>query len=173
MNKLKYILVAANLFTLVAVIYLLTSGGKEKSGYFLSANVYNEFEYKKELEADLESSKNFMQGTLDSMERDLKATIAFMEVNAPTKDELIVLQRKQNGYIEYRDYVENDYATKVEEYYTLIWERINGYVKEYGEENEYQYIFGANGDGSVMYADASSDITDEVIVYINQRYEGE
>lgn len=173
MKRLNQILIFTNLFSLIAVVYLLIDPKEEKSAYFLSASVYNEFDYKKELELDLETSHNTMQQNLDSMERDLRQSMLLAQTVQPTQDELIVLQRKQNTYIEYRDLVETDYQQKVEEYYGLIWDRINGYVKDFGQQQGYQYIFGANGDGSIMYADASSDITEEVIVYINQRYQGE
>lgn len=173
MDKLKYLLIVTNLFSLVAVVYLLTSNPDSRSAYFLSTNVYNEFEYKKELEAELQFEQQTMQTTLDSLENDLKQSIMLLQGISPTQEQINALQIKQNNYIDYRDQVEGNYTTKVEEYYALIWDRINSYVKEFGEQKGYQYIFGANGDGSIMYADASSDITSEVIEYINQRYEGE
>lgn len=173
MGKLKYFLVATNLITLIAVAYILLSNNQSKSAYFISATVYNEFEYKKELELDLEMRQTQLQVQLDSMENELKLTIEFLKQGSPTSDQLVDLQIKQNRYIDFRDDVESKYAQTVEEYYGLIWDRINTYVSEYGEENSYQYIFGANGDGSIMYADSGSDITTDVIQYINQRYEGE
>lgn len=173
MKILKVTLVVGNVCCMVGVIFLLLREPDSKSAFFLSADVYNEFEYKKELEFELESSHSSTKIILDSMETDLKTTIALMQGTTLSDDELILLQRKQNSYIDYRDVVESEYARKTEEYYALIWDRINGYIKEYGDENGYQYIFGANGDGSIMYANSSSDITTEITQYINNRYQGE
>jgi len=48
---------------------------------------------------------------------------------------------------------------------------INDYVKEYGKEHGYKIIFGASGGGNIMYADDSSDLTNEVLKGLNSEYE--
>ena len=58
------------------------------------------------------------------------------------------------------------------EYYTKIMSRINQYVEEFGKEKRYAIIFGANGQGNIMYAEDSKDITKEVLEYVNSRYNG-
>ena len=52
-----------------------------------------------------------------------------------------------------------------------IWKRINHYVSDYGKTEGYDFIFGATGDGGLMYANDVNDITDEVILYLNKKYE--
>jgi len=54
-----------------------------------------------------------------------------------------------------------------------IWKQINDGVAAFGKERKYSYIFGASGDGSLMYADEAEDITEELIVFLNNRYEKE
>lgn len=53
-----------------------------------------------------------------------------------------------------------------------VWNRLNGYLKTYGEDNNYEIIFGSKGDGTVMYAKEGNDITDAVVSYVNEKYEG-
>jgi len=53
---------------------------------------------------------------------------------------------------------------------SMIWKRLNPYLVDYGKENGYMYIYGANGTGNVLYADKSQDITEELIKYVNKRY---
>lgn len=53
-----------------------------------------------------------------------------------------------------------------------IWKQINGYLKEYGKKNQFRFIYGATGSGNLMYADEIENISEEVIQYINQKYEG-
>ena len=171
---MKHLGFALNIICLAGIIYLINKDEHKQTAFFLSAEVYNEFEYKKELEFDLENSNNLNNQRLDSLEMDLKMNIDILKnaIDKPSNDKLIVLERKQNYYIDYRNEIEYQYTTKVQESYTLIWERINEYVAEYGEQNGYQFIFGANGDGSLMYADETADITEEIITYVNERYAG-
>jgi len=59
-----------------------------------------------------------------------------------------------------------------QEYDQQIWERLNGFVKTYAEEKGYDIIIGASGDGNLMYANEKLDITDQLIEYCNQKYNG-
>ncbi len=172
MKKLAYIFLVVNIFTLSAVIYLLLDNKKEKSAYFLSAEVYNSFDYKIELEKSLENKKNKNKATLDSLEVNYQMLVSSIEGAEPTDDQIIILQRQQKTFFELQEKFENEYVETVQNSYTLIWDRINEYVQTYGKDNGYTYIFGANGDGSVMYADNSKNITPELIVYINNKYSG-
>ena len=49
---------------------------------------------------------------------------------------------------------------------------LNDVILDYGKENECDYILGADGSGSLMYAKDSDDITKDVLVYINNKYKG-
>lgn len=49
---------------------------------------------------------------------------------------------------------------------------INDYIKEYGKDHNYRIIFGASGGGNIMYADESTDLTEEVLKGLNAEYEG-
>ena len=48
---------------------------------------------------------------------------------------------------------------------------INDYVKEFGKRKGYKIIFGASGGGNIMYADESSDLTEEVLKGLNAEYD--
>ena len=43
-------------------------------------------------------------------------------------------------------------------------------IRQYGKENNYTFILGANEGGSVLYGKDNKDITDELIRYLNQQY---
>jgi len=55
---------------------------------------------------------------------------------------------------------------------TKIWDRLNQYVKEYAELNEYEIVFGTRGDGNIMFARNGTDITAQLLAYANAKYEG-
>lgn len=54
-----------------------------------------------------------------------------------------------------------------------VWNRLNVYIKEYGLKNDFTYIFGTQGGGNVMYAKEALDVTEELLEYVNAKYEGE
>jgi len=49
---------------------------------------------------------------------------------------------------------------------------INDFVKDYGKNHGYPIIFGAGGNGNIMYAEEASDLTGEVLEGLNAQYEG-
>ena len=49
-----------------------------------------------------------------------------------------------------------------------IWKEINAKVTEYGKEKGIDFILGAKGDGTIMYANEAKEITKEIIEYINK-----
>jgi outer membrane protein len=90
-----------------------------------------------------------------------------------TDDKLNAVIGYQKKIIEekYREFDDLN-QKQAEDYQKQILLQINTYVKEFGKLNKYQYILGANGEGTLMYADESKDISAEVLQFINNRYEG-
>ena len=174
MKTLIYIILGLNIVIFSAVVYLFVenSNDKEKIAYFLSGDVYNTFDYKIELEQELEGQQKRNKTILDSLEVDYKMMIGSL-VGEPTEDQIILLKRKQEIFLELKEKFEITNSEAVKKSYDQIWGRINEYVQKYGKDNGYVYIFGANGDGSIMYADKSNDITKEIKTYVNQKYSGQ
>lgn len=48
---------------------------------------------------------------------------------------------------------------------------VNRYLKEYGQQHHYDFIFGANESGTIVYAAPGKDLTDEVLRGLNQQYD--
>ncbi|OJV71574.1 MAG: hypothetical protein BGO42_05450 [Flavobacterium sp. 40-81] len=53
-----------------------------------------------------------------------------------------------------------------------IWSRINGYTTDFSKEKNYDFILGSENKRSVLFAKETVDITNELIIYINKKYEG-
>lgn len=72
---------------------------------------------------------------------------------------------------------ENNKLRQLSEYYSSevshqVWERINDYMREYGELSQYSLILGATGNGNIMYGDKLLDITEDFLEFANNKYEG-
>ena len=48
--------------------------------------------------------------------------------------------------------------------------KVKAYVKEYGKDNDYTYIFGSNESANIMYAKEGLDITEEILEKLNESY---
>ena len=46
------------------------------------------------------------------------------------------------------------------------------YILDYGKNNNYDLILGADGNGVLMYANDKMNISEEITKYINSRYKG-
>jgi outer membrane protein len=46
------------------------------------------------------------------------------------------------------------------------------YINDYGKKNNYDLILGADGSGTLMYSKAKYDISEEIIIFINNKYKG-
>ena len=52
-----------------------------------------------------------------------------------------------------------------------IWSRLNPLLQQYGKEKKLGVVIGADGAGNILYGDVSLDVTNEVIEYVNSKYE--
>ena len=90
-----------------------------------------------------------------------------ISLNAKKEEKLLQYNLQQEN-IKLEEYQKHFTSTVSEQ----VWERLNGYIIEYGQENNYEMIFGASGNGNIMYSKEGFDITEQVINYANEKYEG-
>ena len=53
-----------------------------------------------------------------------------------------------------------------------IWKRLHSYVEEFSATKNYKLIIGSEKKQDVLYADPNVNITNELINYVNSKYEG-
>lgn len=145
---------------------------KERTGYIQIQRVFNEFAYKKEMEQKLKKVEEIRQKELDSLELSLKILLKEVELNHKDPAKTATFQAHRDEFLRKKGKYADDYEKAVAQYDEIIIKQMNHYIKEYGEKNAYTYIFGTDGNGTLMYADSTSDLTQEVVAYINQKYKG-
>jgi len=172
MNK-KLLTISIVLFLIAIAISIFTFKSIPNSTYVDVTSVYNNFEFKKDLEKKLNHLSNIRTNKLDSIELDLN--IMFRSLNSegnPTDDQMQLFNTKKQNFLNLKRQYEEEYANLAKEYDDQIYAQINQYILDYGESTSYEYIFGATGSGNLMYAKDSENITEEVLKYINNRYKG-
>jgi outer membrane protein len=149
----NYIQLISIILIVALGIYLFTRP-QHKAAYILNQKVFNAFEGKKELETKLRKVQDRQKHWLDSVR---------------------VLVEQRNDLMAFYRETEANFSSEREElteqYTAETWKRINQYVTEYGKKNDYDFIFGAAGDGNLMYANEHRDISEEIIIFINKRYQ--
>lgn len=137
-------------------------------------SLYASFDYQKELndqfllvEESVKNEKDSLNKAIQTIELSLAQSPEYSEV-----DRSVLFDRAYTNYLseqEYLDYYKDSIAT---DFSTKVWKQLNSYVEEYGAENDYDVIIGMQGNGNVMYAKEGVNITDDVIVYANNKYNG-
>lgn len=146
------------LFFLIQWLFLPTG---DSTRYVSMTLVFEECnirdKYEKELK-QLEENSNARLAAFENEIRGLKSSGGDAAKISAMEKELFTM----------RDALTEEYQNKSATFERVIWEKINQKINEYGKEKGYDYIFGAKGDGSIMYASDAKDITKEVIAYINK-----
>lgn len=157
--KLNTFLLILNLVMVTALAgYILWQFRTDKKAFILNQRVFVSYKGTQVLEAKLASLRGSYTQTLDSMRRTLEVSPNAVLIDAyESKREQFALAEQELS----------------DKYTADIWKQINTHVSEFGKSKGYDFIFGATGDGNLMFAGDAYDVTDDIIVYINQKYEGD
>jgi len=177
LNKinLKTIFLIIVIIAAVTANYFINKHQFEKNYAWLDLNkVYNEFTMKKDLEKQYTVVESQRKKILDSLELDLKLLASrFASLNDKDKDEkAIEFQQKKQQYLLRKQEFDEDNEQLKTDYNQQVLKQINQYTKEYAIKKEYAIVLGAEGSGTLMYANESINITKDVLKFINNRYKG-
>jgi len=137
-------------------------------GYKRTKIVRVEFEEKANtLNANVDSLMTNWQNELKLYEKD-RAKMSKKELEL--KQEL--LRNKQQQINNYQQAIQKQIQEEDQKASQTVINDINGFVKEYGKKNGYKIIFGASGNGNIMYADETIDLTNKILEGLNAEFEG-
>ncbi len=163
--KSKIILVSLALFVIVALFFVWIFFSSDKKMAFVRIDkVFNEFAMSKELKQDLEKTLLARQNVLDS----LQAVWRAVEIgNSPKIKDYV-----EREFYQKRQLFQEQNEALTNKYDKQIWERLNQYTKEYSTKNNIDFLFTMGAETGLLYGKNSYDVSDELIQYINQNYEG-
>jgi outer membrane protein len=81
-----------------------------------------------------------------------------------------LLGNKQQQVNNYQQAIQKQLKEEDKKTTQTVINDINGFVTEYGKKHNYKIIFGASGGGNIMYAGEDADLTEEVLVGLNEEY---
>lgn len=159
------------IFSLGAFIFLRKSD-VPKTAYINTIELYNSFKLKQELEKKLTASQNARKSVLDSLMFNLKMLNGRLQANSKDQELFNHFSMQKQYYLEQEQLMKEDNERQANDYNTKVWNQLNQYVKDYAVQHGYDYIYGADGSGSLMYASDAMEITTALKEYVNQKYEG-
>ncbi|MDP2384967.1 MAG: OmpH family outer membrane protein [Bacteroidota bacterium] len=160
------------LITLIIVIWDKFGGAPVK--YVEIKKIYDGFEMKKEYEDKFKKVQGMRSKIMDSLEMELKIMDQQIGISNGADKELIAkFQVKRDVFLEKKQKFNEDDAATVQDYDAKILKQLNQYIEDYGKETNCEYILGYTGNGEVLYGRPENNITDEIVKYVNSKYNGQ
>lgn len=165
MKKANTILLYALLIAIIAyLVYRDTK--KDTVVYVDNIQLFSGFKMKVELETKYKEVERIRKSILDSIytELKLKADMPNMNVEA--------LNTMKQEFLMKKELFNKENSETMTQYNDQIWNQLNEYTRQYGEQEQYDFIFGANGQGIIMYAKDTKNVTKELLQFANEKFSG-
>ncbi|MEM0578770.1 OmpH family outer membrane protein [Flavobacterium polysaccharolyticum] len=130
--------------------------------YVDNQKIFDGFVMTKEMKRAGEKEFNSRKLFLDKLYSNLQSPT----ISGSQKKELM------QQFIQGKEELEEFNQTFAAEQSTQIWSRIKSYSIEFSKEKKYQLIIGSDAKQNILFADENIDVTNELLNYINKKYEG-
>ena len=147
-----------------------------KTAYVDTAKLMEEYTEAKDLDAKYKSKSEAEAKKFEVEEANFKAEVANFQKNAQANGQAWAQQK--NAELEQRQqrlqYAAQSVSQKLQmdgatEMDSLV-KNVKAFVKDYGKEKGYDYIYGTGDAATVLYAKDQYDITKELIKLLNDKY---
>ena len=153
-----------------------TSSIGMKTAYVDTAKLMEEYTEAKDLEAKFKTKSEAEAKKFEVEEANFKADVANFQKNAQANGQAWAQQK--NAELEQRQqrlqYAAQSVGQKLQtESATEMDSLVKGvktFIKEYGKEKGYDFIYGTGDAASVLYAKDQYDITKDVVKLLNDKY---
>ena len=154
------------ILTAIAIIVLalgyITLTDKPKDAYVNLTEVYQKFNHGQTLNKQLQSYLDLKYNELDSLTND------FQQYVQNHQDEEMIINNKYQALTSYKQETQKQIENMELMTENKIWELINKTVNTYGKTHELDFIYGASGSGTLMYANDKHNISGKIIDLLNQ-----
>ncbi|MBF7093487.1 hypothetical protein IUY40_18300 [Flavobacterium sp. ALJ2] len=162
-NSTKLLLI--NLLLLLGLILYFTYDGHKSDKKIITVNssiLFDNFTMSKDLKRAGENELNNHIAQLDLVYSELQCE-SISEKRKQILEEQLISEKEELAKF---------YKSLEEMESSKIWLRIQQYIEEFSKENNYHLIIGFKNASYVLDADKKKDKTQDLVKYINKRYEG-
>ena len=158
--------VALILVTLSGVVFLFMN--RSRSAFIDYNTVYNNCKLKISLEKDLQRVTQSRKSELDSMQLELSFLSQAIQSGKTDNTRLAAFEDAKTRFLTLQERYEQENMRLKETYFTQIRQEINDKAKLFAAQHGYDYFFAAMGDGALMYASESQDVTKAFQAYLDK-----
>lgn len=158
----KLVVVALLIGALTTYLLFALFSEKRTIVYVDSVKLFEGFKMTKEMKRVGEKEFNERKILLDNLYSSLQGS------------SVSVLQKKElmQQFIQGKEELEQFNQTFASEQTQKIWSRIRSYTSEFSKDKNYQLIVGSDNKQMVLFADEKIDVTNDLLTYLNKKYEG-
>ena len=162
----------------IAFLTLLsfTACQQQKIGFVDNGVLINEYQERVDIEASLQIKIDAFKTRTDSLRSAFELEIKEAELKARKMSQSEVqklsqeLQQKEQVLSQRVQFEQQQIAQESQTLNDSLITKVKDFVRAYGKSNSYNYILGSNEAGSVMYGEDSSDLTQEILIALNDGY---
>lgn len=164
--------------TLIALLLICLACQTEKTGYVNTEKLLTDYSEMIEAKDRLTIQNEAIQNDLEIRIKAYQIKEDLFRKNGPTMSrskqeqkynelsaEAQILQQERQQKL---GKLQVESQTIIDSLITKVKEK----VKSYGSANEYNYIYGSNDAGSVLYGKEELDLTDAILKELNDNYDG-
>ncbi len=171
--KNKFFILFILMFLSIVCYILFQHYSKPQVGYIYIKDVYEGFEMKKQMEQKYLKTKKSRDNILDSLKFELNLLLKQIDSEKEKNPETIQkFEKKRDFFLQKKTSFEEENAALTQQYDQEILTQLNQYVKDYGMQNNFSLLFGSDGNGSLMYGTEELNKTKEVLMFVNDKYNG-
>lgn len=178
-NKLFYTQLGV-VCALVVCVYLIyqTNARSQSIAYVRSYELIEKYLGTIEARAEFEKKKQTMLANTDSLRVDYeRSRIQYLKQAArlpgsEREERERLLEAQERRLMRYKEAIELQIQEEDNKLMQEIFNQINSYIEEFATKRGYEIVLGTTTSGSLLYAQKHLDITDEVILELNERYAG-
>ena len=179
MKKIIFILALSVSITACDNNNTATKAKEIKTAYVDTSKLLEEYIEAKNIEAKYKSKSDVMGKELESEVSKFKAEAANFQKNAQTKGPIWAqengarLQKKEQELRYAQDSMLQELQRESGNEMDSLVKNVKKFIKDYGKEKSYDYIYGTGEAVSILYAKDQYDITKEITKLLNEKYKSE
>lgn len=167
----------ASILIAAAFSYLIISKSGPNIAHVENARVMAEYIAVKEASEEYNKRVEQWDANLDTLKSEIdRELLALNYENGLSIDEknrrYELIEQKKRNYFQYKEAIEEKKVTENQRIYESLMNQIDSYLLEFGEKSQFDFILGISGEGNLLYARKSSNITEEIIQGLNEKYQG-
>ncbi|MFV8225340.1 OmpH family outer membrane protein, partial [Christiangramia aquimixticola] len=161
---------------LAALAIMFVSCNEQKTAYVDTKVLVEEYKEMKDVEAEFTSKSESVRQQLDSVASAFQQEVQAYQSQmgsmseAQRKEKERALMQKQQMLQQQQQMQSSRLREESTAVMDSLVNKVKDYVKDYGKENNYTYIFGSNESANIMYAEEGLDITQDILAKLNEGY---